>query len=85
MEITTVILWILGMLVIASVAAILSKKHGVEYLTGIHSIRLHRKTFYQIPFGFLGRAYAQIIAIFLDWVNCIPHYLFLSKNYEFTR
>ncbi len=33
--ITTIILWILGMLVIASIAAIISKKHGVEYLIGM--------------------------------------------------
>ncbi len=31
----TVILWILGMLAIASIAAIVSKKHGVEYLIGM--------------------------------------------------
>ncbi len=31
----TVILWILGMLAIATVAAIVSKKHGVEYLIGM--------------------------------------------------
>ncbi|PIR53725.1 hypothetical protein COU75_04400 [Candidatus Peregrinibacteria bacterium CG10_big_fil_rev_8_21_14_0_10_42_8] len=35
MEITTVILWIIGMLAIASIAAIASKKHGVEYLIGM--------------------------------------------------
>jgi hypothetical protein len=35
MEIGIVILWIIGMLAIATIAAIVSKKHGVEYLIGM--------------------------------------------------
>ena len=35
MTITTIILWIIGILSIASIAAVMSKKHGVEYLIGM--------------------------------------------------